>query len=577
MTPFLQRRQSSSQWLRGRLQTAPRVRPHSVATIMLGTLACSFASAQPVAMAASSAYEPSAYSDMTAANSDTDRGFSSGDFNNSGFDNSSFNSSAFNSATTNRDSANALRIPDLSRQGVSFADQHQNRMVGEWSLQQLNNEVIALNDPWVQTVMHDLTWQLNAQVRQQAPLALVVVNDPSINAFAIPGGVIGLHTGTITSAKSMDEVASVLAHEVAHLSQRHYEHSSEARRNALLLQIGGLLAAIAASSAGGDAATAIMMGSQTVALDSQMAFSRSNEREADRVGMQIMTQAGFDPKAMPRFFATMNARSQLNQVDKVFLPSFIRSHPLSNERLSEAQSRAQQFPAVPLNRQLRHEALFDLLYWRVQLLSKQANEPTLQTAAKHSVGATLALSHWHASQQRYEAATKTLAPLLQKSASEQAALEPLLSITRSEIASAKGDWQQAADILQAQQRLYPERRDLRVYLAEALITLGQAQEAQTLLKPLIQQQESDLQAWQGLQKANDYLAKHTADAKLAQIATINALRYRGQTELWRGRYSDALVSLTQGLSVAKQAKQPSLIAAIDNEIAKTKIARDFKP
>jgi len=118
---------------------------------------------------------------------------------------------------------------------------------------------------------------------------------------------------------------------------------------------------------------------------------------------------------------------------------------------------------------------------------------------------------------------------------------------------------------------------LRVYLAEALINLGQAQAAQTLLKPLVQQQESDIQAWQGLQKANDYLAKHATDAKLAQIATINALRYRGQVELWRGRYSDALVSFTQGLNVAKQVKQNALIATINSEIANTKIARDFKP
>ena len=559
MTHPVQQRQRFSQRPWSRLKTVPLALPSMVTTILSGTLAgtlsCTLAAAQPIAMIANNAYayDNSAYSSAMVTNS------------------------GFSGSSNSNGSPETLRIPDLSRQGVSFADQHQNRLVGEWSLQRLNGEVTALNDPWVQTVMNDVTWQLNAQVRQQAPIALVVVNDPSINAFAIPGGVIGLHTGTITSAKSMDEVASVLAHEVAHLSQRHYEHSSEARRNALLLQIGGLLAAIAASSADGDAATAIMMGSQTAALNSQMSFSRSNEREADRVGMQIMTQAGFDPKAMPRFFATMNARSQLNQSDKSFLPSFIRSHPLSNERLSEAQSRAQQFPNVPLNQQLRHEALFDLLYWRVQLLSKQANEPTLQTAARHSLGATLALSHWYASQQRYDAAEKTLAPLLQKSANEQAALEPLLSITRSELASAQGNWQQAADILQAQQRLYPERRDLRVYLAEALINLGQAQEAQTLLKPLVQQQESDIQAWQGLQKANDYLAKHATDAKLTQIATINALRYRGQVELWRGRYSDALVSFTQGLNVAKQAKQNALIATINSEIANTKIARDFKP
>lgn len=481
-----------------------------------------------------------------------------------------------------RRSNQPLTVPDLGRQGIGFADQHQNRLIGEWSLQRLNGQINALHDPWVQTLLSDITWQLNAQVRQQAPLALVIVNDPNINAFAIPGGVIGLNTGTITAAKSMDEVASVLAHEVAHLSQRHYEHSDEAKRKALLLQIGGLLAAIAASTADGDAAAAIMMGSQTAALDSQMAFSRDNEREADRVGMQIMTQAGFDPKAMPRFFATLNMQSQLNQAANSFLPSFVRSHPLSDERLSEAQTRAQQYPSIPLRQQTTNQRNFDLLYWRVQLLSNQASEQRLETAAKNSTGAKLALVSWYAKQQRYQAADRLLTTLMQQPNSELQKLEPLLSITRSDLARAQGDWQSAADILRTQHQLYPERRDLRLYLAQAYIALGRASEAQTLLKPLIQNQESDLQAWQGLQQANDYLAKHATDPVLQQIATINALRYRSHEELWRGRYDDALVSLTQALRLAKPTSNNSnnlrsLVATIDSEIKAVKTAKEFKP
>ena len=481
------------------------------------------------------------------------------------------------SYSPNNSGSTAFRVPNLSQQGVSFADQYQNRLIGEWSLQRLNGQVATLEDPWVQSVIQDMTWRLNAQVRQQAPLALVLINDPAINAFAIPGGVIGLNSGTITAAKSMDEIASVLAHEVAHLSQRHYEHSDEARRKALLLQLGGLLAAIAASGADGDAATAIMMGSQTAALDSQMAFSRDNEREADRVGMQIMTQAGFDPKAMPRFFATLNAHSQLNQTANGFLPSFVRSHPLSAERLSEAQSRAQQYPTTGLTAQSQKQAQFDLLYWRVQFLTNQTNEQALKTAATKSAGAALALVSWYAKQQRFDEAKSVLVALQQQPASQQAALEPLLSITRSELARAQGDWQEAANILQAQQYLYPERRDLRLYLAQVLTVLGQAQQAQTLLKPLTQSQPSDIQAWRGLRQANDYLARHTSDKSLSQIATINALRYRGQVELWQGRYDDALVSLTQALRLARQASNKSLAATAKSEIDAIKVARDFKP
>lgn len=470
-----------------------------------------------------------------------------------------------------------LVIPDIGQQGLSFADQHQNRLIGEWSLQRLYGQVNALEDPWVQSVIDEMTWQINAQARRQAPLAVVIMNDPSINAFAIPGGVIGLNTGTITSAASLDEIASVLAHEVAHLSQRHYEHSDEAKRKALLMQVGGLLAAIAASSASGDAAAAIMMGSQTAALDSQMAFSRDNEREADRVGMQIMAKSGYDARAMPRFFATLNATSQLNQASNSFLPSFVRSHPLSAERLSEAQSRAQQYPLLPLSQQARHQTLFDLLYWRVQMLTGQVSEQALKTAAKSSQGASLALASWYARQQNVTAGQQLLTPLIARSNAEQQALQPLLAITQSELAAAKGDWQKAAEVLQAQQILYPERRDLRLYLAALKTRLGDAATAQLLLKPLTTQRSSDIAAWQGLQQANDYLAKHADSPKQASIATINALRYRSHRELWQGQYDQALVTLTQAQSIAKAQAVPSLISTIDQEIKDVRSARDFKP
>ena len=477
-----------------------------------------------------------------------------------------------------------LDLPNLRGQGLSFAEQYQNKMLGEWSLQNINGRVRMEHDPWVQETIKDMTWRLNAQARQQAPLGVVIIDNPSINAFAAPGGVIGINTGTILSASSMDELASVVAHEVAHISQRHYESGADERKKALLMQLGGMLAAIAASAVDGDAAAAVMMGSQTASMNSSMAFSRSNEREADRVGMQIMTQAGYDPRAMPRFFATMNQQSQLNQVENQFLPSFVRSHPLSNERLSESQSRAQQYPALSLSQQQRHQALFDLLYWRVQVTGKHASEVTLTTAAKNSLGAKLALMHWYGEQQRFTDANKVLAEINALSSTQRQNLEPLLSITHSQLLSEQGKWQQTVDVLESQQRLYPERRDLRLYLAEALTNSNQPIKAQALLKPLTEQQPSDRYAWQSLQLANEKLAKTTTSPQLANIATINALRYRSYDQLWNGRYESALTSLTQAkqltenLQTTEQANSARpLLANINAELKAIKTAKDFKP
>ena len=479
-----------------------------------------------------------------------------------------------------------LALPSLQGQGLSFADQYQNKRIGEWSLQKINGQAKMEHDPWIQETIKGMTWRLNAQARQQAPLGVVILDNPSINAFAAPGGVIGINTGTILAASSMDELASVVAHEVAHISQRHYEHGADERRQALLIQVGGMLAAIAASAvdSGGDAAAAVMMGSQTAAMNSSMAFSRNNEREADRVGMQIMTQAGYDPRAMPRFFATMNQKSQLNQVANRFLPSFVRSHPLSNERLSEAQSRAQHYPALSLAQQQRHQALFDLLYWRVQVTGKHVSQTALTTAAKNSVGAKVALLLWYAQQQRFTEAATIMSQLNTLPDNERQALEPLLSITYSQVLTEQNKWQQAVDVLIPQQRLYPERRDLRLYLAEALTNNNQPTEAQILLKPLTQQQPSDRYAWQSLQLANEKIAKTSASAPLARIATINALRYRGQDQLWNGRYDAALISLTQAQQLTKNmpiAEQSSsarpLLANITQEIKNVKTAKDYQP
>ncbi len=484
------------------------------------------------------------------------------------------------SFSTSMPQTKTLNLPNIDGQGVSFADQYQNKQLGEWALQNINGGAKMLSDPWIQETIKAMTWRLNAQARRQALLDVVIMDSPSINAFAAPGGVIGINSGTILAASSMDELASVVAHEVAHISQRHYEHSMTEKKQALLMQVGGMLAAIAASSIDGDAAAAVMMGSQTAAMNSTMAFSRGHEREADRVGMQIMNQAGYDARAMPRFFATMNQQSLLNQAEYRFLPSFVRSHPLSNERLSDAQSRAQQYPVLSLTQQKRHQALFDLLTWRVQVMGNHATQSALTSAAKSSLGAALALVEWLGRQQQFSEAQATLNELKSRSGIDSQALEPLLTITESQLFMEQQQWSKAAKLLADQQALYPERRDLRLYLAKALIQNNQPEQAQLLLKPLVTQNPSDRAAWQALSRANEFLAKKATDKLQANIATINALRYRSMDELWSGRYEAALTSLEQAKSLTQnltKASQTALQANIKSEIDNVKTAKDFKP
>ena len=169
-------------------------------------------------------------------------------------------------------------------------------------------------------------------------------------------------------------------------------------------------------------------------------------------------------------------------------------------------------------------------------------------------------------------------------AAKRQMLEPLLSITQSQILTEQNKWQHAAEILESQQRLYPERRDLRLYLAEALTNSNQPSKAQVLLKPLTEQQPSDRYAWQSLQLANEKLAKTTDSTALKSIATINALRYRSHDQLWSGSYERALTSLTQAKQLTEKLQNTAqassarpLLANINAEIKAVKTAKDFKP
>lgn len=491
----------------------------------------------------------------------------------------------------------SFSLPELGSGGGRFIEVNKHKALGEWSLQNLGRSAPLINDPWSQEQLESMAWKINAQARNQAPLALMVINNPSINAFAIPGGVMGIHTGTVIESNSMDEVASVVAHEVAHLSQRHYEHRDEASRKALLMQIGGILAAIAASAADGDAAAAVMMGSQTAALNAQMAFSRSNEREADRIGMQLMAKAGYDPRAMPKFFGTLDQKTQLNMSDNAYLPSFIMTHPLSSERLSEAQSRANSYPTLSLNSQ-RHQLNFELLKWRLKVLSNQTTENELVVTAAKNKGAEMALAYWYARQSRYQEAQNRLNKLKQTAISTSAAdkmnFDILLAITEAQIAGFQDKWELAEKTLTPYYNLYPERRDLKLLMADTWLQLGKYNEVVTLMKPIVQSRPHDLEGLYRIQRAYELMAIDTKTSSnepasqvlVKDIAAINALRYRAKGELWRGKYNDALVSLQQAKKQVEELSTSGntvtfnpkpLLANINSEMAEVKTARDFRP
>jgi predicted Zn-dependent protease len=193
------------------------------------------------------------------------------------------------------------------------------------------------------------------------------VRDPVLNAFALPGGFIGAHTGLLIAAQSESELASVMSHEIGHVAQRHIARMLGQQRQDALIPLAAMLLAALASKASGDAAMGVFMGGQGLAIQRQLDFSRDAEREADRVGFQIMGAGGYDTTGMVEFFQRLQSASR-NYSD--LTPAYLRSHPLTSERISDIQSRIRETPY----RQRVDSIEFHLVRARVRVLQ----DPSVQ-------------------------------------------------------------------------------------------------------------------------------------------------------------------------------------------------------
>ena len=470
--------------------------------------------------------------------------------------------------------------------GQALIDTEQNRQVGEWALRQINGNAALIKDPWLQQSLEQIVWQINAVAGLNAPMGLVIINDKQINAFAVPSGLIGINVGLLDKAKSLDEIVSVVAHEIAHVSQRHYQHRNDEKTKQLLMQAGGLLAGVAASKVGdGDAAAAVMLGSQAMSANAAASYSRGQEREADRIGMQIMNQAGYDVNAMPSFFATLDQQNPVKS--NTLIPSFILSHPLTADRISEARARVATYKRdsqanMASNRyqsiQQQRAQLFEQIQWRARYYGYLVNKADLEQGAKTSEGAKLALINYYLDNGQPKAA-QSLMQDFDKDINTLA--NPLAVVTFSQLAAQQGNVDVAIAKLQQLASVYPERTDVPRYLSDIYLkyrpTAENGQKVLALLQPLSKQNPRDVMVWDRLQQASQLLAKHrSGDEQL--IHRINTLRYRAYGELWRNELKDAVTSLTQAKSLAKQLpSNQSLLALLNQQINQVQDANQFKP
>jgi len=240
----------------------------------------------------------------------------------------------------------------------------------------------VFTDPELQEYIQDVGMRLvaHADIKRDQRFHFFVVESPIINAFALPGGYIGVHSGLLLATANESDLAGVLAHEVSHVTQRHISRAVFANQRAstisLATMLGALLAGMAAGADADMIAGAVSIG-QSIAIEQQISFTRSNEYEADRVAVDVLAGAGFDPLGLPDFFETMSRKTSTLSRQA---PTFLQTHPVSADRMAETRARARDHPSIDIKDSLDYE----LARGRLRLLTSSRPELSLEFFTEES-------------------------------------------------------------------------------------------------------------------------------------------------------------------------------------------------
>ena len=254
---------------------------------------------------------------------------------------------AFTALLVSAAMAGCQEAPVTGRNQLVLLPASQEAQLGRAIMRDVRRSGAVVEDPLINEYINEIGSRIVSQTNDgDHNFTFFVVDDPRINAFALPGGYIGVHTGLVEATRSEDELAGVVAHEVAHVTQRHIARAIHANSRQSILSTAMMLGAIIVAAAGGDAdaAQAAMVVAQGTAMQQQINFTRTNEYEADRIGIAALADAGFDPHGMASFFEVLSRQTTTSP--EMRAPEFLRTHPVTTARIAEARSRARDYPVV---------------------------------------------------------------------------------------------------------------------------------------------------------------------------------------------------------------------------------------
>lgn len=239
-----------------------------------------------------------------------------------------------------QDRPDDIRLPDLGSSANALISPQEAQDYGAMMLQQMRALDMVVDDPLLDDYINNLGFRLVANsAKPKDHFAFFIAKDPVINAFSAPGGYIGINSGLIVITRSEDELAAVMAHEIGHITQNHLQRAYEsAKKDTPLMALVALGAIAAGGAAGGQAAAAALLGGQGVLMQKEINFTRKDEAEADRTGIETLAKSGYDPNAMAGFFQRME--DEMSTDSAIDVPSLLLDHPVTAQRISDAKARA---------------------------------------------------------------------------------------------------------------------------------------------------------------------------------------------------------------------------------------------
>ena len=383
-------------------------------------------------------------------------------------------------------------LPDLGDVSQSEMTALQERRLGESIMLEVRSDPSYSEDTEITDYLNSIGNKLvgaSSDSRQEFNFFLMM--DSQVNAFALPGGFVGINSGLMLTAQSESELAGVMSHEIGHVVQRHFARMLSAQKDTQLMALAGLAIAILASRSSSQVSQAAMIGSQAGSIQSSLNFTRANEQEADRVGFQILEKAGFDPAAMALFFERMLNATRFYQTTA---PAYLRSHPLTTTRISDMQNRMQnlQYKQVPdsLEFQLMRaklRAAQDTPAESVKFFEESLKERKYLSEVASRFGLVEALAR----ARDYGRASRELQTL-------RAALppHPAIESLSARLIAATGDIAGSLRAYREALRNFPGYRALIYNYAESLLRINQPQEALKLIDSRLSNAVADYKLYQ---------------------------------------------------------------------------------